>query len=49
MVRITNDEIFKRAKKERLFLQILKNRRHSWIGQIIRDYWFVINILEGTI
>jgi hypothetical protein len=27
--RITNDEIFQRAREERLFLKILKNRRHS--------------------
>ena len=26
--RITNDEVFQRAKKERLLLKILKNRRH---------------------
>jgi len=29
--RATNDEVFQRAKEERLFLKILKNRRHSWI------------------
>jgi hypothetical protein len=40
--RITNEE-------ERLLLKILKNRRHSWIGHIIRHNEFVINILEGAI
>jgi hypothetical protein len=25
---ITNEEVFQRAKKERLFLKIFKNRRH---------------------
>jgi hypothetical protein len=28
--------IFQRAKKERLLLKILKNRRHLWIRYIIR-------------
>jgi len=28
--RIRNDEVFQRAKKERLNLNISKNRRHSW-------------------
>jgi hypothetical protein len=35
--------------KERLFLKILRNRHHSWIGHIIRHNEFVVNILEGTI
>jgi hypothetical protein len=43
--RITNDEVFQRAKKKRLLLKILKNRPHSWIGH----NEFVVNILEGTI
>ena len=57
--RIMNDEFFQRAKeerllliilkKERLFLKILKNRRHSWIGHIIRHNEFVVIILEGAI
>ena len=34
--RITKDEVFQRVKEERLFLKILKNRRHSWIGHTIR-------------
>jgi len=46
--RITEDEVFQRAKEERLLLKILKNRRHSWIGHIIRHNEFVINILEGA-
>jgi len=29
MDRITNDEVFQRAKEERLLLKILKNRPHS--------------------
>jgi len=29
--RITNDEVFQRAKEERALLKILKSRRHSWI------------------
>jgi hypothetical protein len=27
--RITNDEVFQRAKEERLLLKVLKNRFHS--------------------
>jgi len=34
--RITNDEVFQRAKEERLLLIILKNSHHSWIGHTIR-------------
>jgi len=44
--RITNDEVFRRAKEERLILKILKNRCQSWIGHIIRHKEFVVNILE---
>jgi len=47
--RITNNEVFQRAKKERLLIKILKNRRQSWIGHIIRCNEFVVNILEGAI
>ena len=47
--RITNDEVFQRAKEERLLLNILKNGRHSWIGHTVRRNEFVVNILEGAI
>ena len=47
--RITNDEVFQRAKEERLFLKILQNIRHSWTGHTIRHKEFVVNILEGAI
>jgi hypothetical protein len=47
--RITNGEVFQRAKEERLLLKILKNRRHSWIGHTVRGNEFVVNILEGAI
>jgi hypothetical protein len=47
--RKTNREIFQRAKEERLLLKILKNRRHLWVGHIIRHNEFVVNILEGAI
>jgi len=47
--RITNEKFFQRVKEERLLLKILKNRRHSWIGHIIRHNEFVVNILEGAI
>jgi len=46
--RITNEEVFRRAKTERLLLKILKNRRHSWIGHTISHNEFVVNILEGA-
>ena len=44
-----NGEVFQRAKEERLFLKILKNRRHSWTGHTIRHNEFVVNTLEGAI
>jgi len=47
--RIRNEEVFQRAKKERLLLKMLNNRSHSWIGHIIRYNEFVVNILEGAI
>jgi hypothetical protein len=47
--RITNDEVFQRAKEEILLLKIFKNRRHSRIGDTIRHKEFVVNILEGAI
>jgi porphobilinogen deaminase len=47
--RIMNDEVFQRAKEERLLLKILKNRCQSWIGHIIGHNEFVVNILEGAI
>jgi hypothetical protein len=34
--RITNGEVFQRAKEERLLLKILQNRRLSWIGHTVR-------------
>jgi hypothetical protein len=37
------------VKEERILLEILNNRRHSWIGHIIRHNEFVVNILEGAI
>jgi hypothetical protein len=47
--RVKNDEVFQRAKEERLLLKILKNRRYLWKGHIIRHDEFVVNILEGGI
>jgi hypothetical protein len=47
--RITNDEVFQRAKVVRLILKILKNRSHSWVGHTIRHSEFVVNVLEGAI
>ena len=47
--KITNDEVFQRAKEERLLSKILKNRRHSLIGHTIKHNEFVVNILEGAI
>jgi hypothetical protein len=43
------DGVFKRAKKERLILKILKNRSHSCLCYIIRHNEFVVGILEGAI
>ena len=47
--RVTKDEVFQRAKEERLLLKILKNRRHLWIGHTVRHNEFVVNILAGAI
>jgi len=49
--RITNDEVFQRAKEERLLFKIKKkkNRRHSWIGHTVMHNEFIVNILEGAI
>ena len=47
--RVTNDEVLRRSKEERLLLIISKNRRHSWIGHTVRHNEFVVNILEGAI
>jgi len=47
--RITNEKVFQRVKEERPLLKILNNRRHSWIGHIIRHNEFVVNIMEGAV
>jgi len=47
--RVTDDEVFRRAKEERLLLTVLRSRRHSWIGHTFRHNEFVVNILEGAI
>jgi len=47
--RITNEQVFQRVKEERLLLKTLNNRRHLWIGHIIRHNEFVVNILERAI
>jgi hypothetical protein len=47
--RIQNGEVFQRAKEERLLLNILKNRRHSWVQHTQSHNDFVVNILEGKI
>ena len=47
--RIKNDEVFQRAKEDRLLLKIFKNRCHSWISRTIRHNHFVVNVLEGAI
>jgi len=44
-----NDKVFQRAIEEGLFLKILKERHHSWIGHTIRHNEVVVNILEGAI
>jgi hypothetical protein len=30
--RITNNEVFQRAKEDGLLLKMLKNRHHLWVG-----------------
>jgi hypothetical protein len=47
--RIMNDDVFQRAKEERLLLRILKNKCHSWLGRTVRRNEFVVNVPEGAI
>jgi hypothetical protein len=47
--KIMNDEIFHIAKEEKINFKNLKNRRHSWRGNIITHNEFVVNLLERTI
>jgi hypothetical protein len=47
--RITNDEVFQRAKEKRLLSKILKSRCHLWIGHTVRHNEFVVNMFEGAI
>ena len=47
--RIRNDEVYQRAKEERLLLKMLENRRLSWIGHTVTHNESVVNILEGAI
>jgi hypothetical protein len=47
--KLTNDEVFQRAKEERLLLKLLKNRRHSWIWRTIKHNEFLVNILEEAV
>jgi hypothetical protein len=49
--RITNEEVFKRAKEESLIKKKKKKkyRRHSWTEHKIRHKEFVVNILEGSL
>jgi len=48
--RITKDEVYQRAKEERLLLKIKKKKNgNSWIGRTIGYNEFVVNILEGAI
>jgi signal recognition particle GTPase len=46
--RVTNGEVFQGVKEERLLLQIVKNRCHSWIGHTVRHNKYVVKILEGA-
>jgi hypothetical protein len=46
---ITNNEVFQRAKEERLLLKFSKNRRYSWTWHKIRHNEFLANIFEGAI
>jgi len=46
--RITNGEVFQRAKEERLLLKLLTNRCHSCIGRTVGRNTFVVDSLEGA-
>jgi len=47
--RIKNDEVFQRAKENKISSKNFKNRRHSWIGHTIRRNEFAVNIRQGAI
>jgi hypothetical protein len=40
---------FSKDERREITFKILKNRRHLWIGHIVRHNEFVVNIIEGAI
>jgi hypothetical protein len=48
MDRENNKWVFSKGEKKKVNFRKFKNRRHSWIGHIIRHNEFVVNILEGA-
>ena len=44
-----NNTKFSKGERRKIILKILKNRRHSLVGHIIRHNEFVENILEEAI
>jgi len=41
--------IFSKGGRRKIFLKVLGNRHHWWLGHVIRHNEFVVNILEGAI
>ena len=47
--RVTNGEVFQRAKEERLLVKLLKNRCHSWIGHTVREIGHTVREIGHTV
>jgi hypothetical protein len=47
--RVRNEEVLHRVKGERNILRIIKRRKGSWIGHILRMNWLLKHVIEGKI
>ena len=46
---VRNEEVLQRVKKERNILQIMKRRKATWIGHILRRNCLLKHVIEGNI
>jgi hypothetical protein len=44
-----NEEVLRRAKKERNILHTIKRRKANWIGHILRRKCLLKDVIEGKI
>jgi len=47
--KITNDDVLKRVNDERSLLNEIWQRKHRWIGHVLRHDSFLLGIFEGRI